>query len=73
LRRLLARLWSDRTKYDVADLFFGGAENDIAVSLPSMRHFADGRQPECEVRTVACDHLNYFRDQDVLKLLAELR
>ena len=44
LRRLLARLWSDRTKYDLADLFFGGSENDIAVSLDSMRHLAEGRR-----------------------------
>jgi pimeloyl-ACP methyl ester carboxylesterase len=71
LRLLLSRLWSDRTKYDFADLFFGGSENDIAVSLSSMRNLADGRSPACEVRTVACDHLSYFRDSASLKTLVE--
>jgi hypothetical protein len=70
LRRLLAKLWSDRTKYDVADLFFGGSENDIAVSLTSMRHLADGRISPCEVRAVACDHLSYFHNPETLKTLA---
>ena len=72
LRRLLVRLWSDRAKYDFADLFFGGSENDIAVSLVSMRHLAGGREPECEVRTVPCDHVSYFRDPEGLKVLSQL-
>jgi hypothetical protein len=71
LRRLLAKLWSDRTRYDLADLFFGGANNDIAVSIDSMRYLADGRQPACDVREVACDHVSYFRDEQGLKALAE--
>jgi hypothetical protein len=70
LRRLLAKLWSNRTKYDLADLFFGGANNDIAVSLDSMRYLAQGRQPACDVHEVACDHVSYFRDEGSLKLLA---
>src|SRR3954471_21719248 len=57
LRRLLSPLWSDRTKYDFADLFFGGSENDIAVSQSSMRHLADGRDRALQLRQVACDHL----------------
>jgi hypothetical protein len=72
LRRLLARLWSNRTKYDVADLFFGGAENDIAVSVESMRHLADGRESACEVRPVASDHISYFRDPATLKTLTQI-
>jgi hypothetical protein len=70
LRRLLSRLWSERTKYDVADLFFGGLENDIAVSVSSMRHLAAGRELACEVRTVACDHMSYFSDPGSLKVLS---
>jgi hypothetical protein len=72
LWRLLAKLWSDRTKYDVADLFFGGSENDIAVSLASMRHLAEGRISPCEVRPVACDHLSYFHNPEALKILASI-
>jgi hypothetical protein len=71
LRRLLAKLWSDRTKYDVADVFFGGEGNDIAVSIASMRHLADGRASPCEVRPVACDHVSYFHHPGTLKTLAE--
>ena len=70
LRRLLARLWSDRTKWEVADLLFGGSENDFAVSLGSMRHLADGRDPAYESRTVACDHMSYFRNPEGLRALA---
>ena len=70
LRRLLAKLWSDRTKYDVADVFFGGSGNDIAVSIASMRHLADSRASACEVRPVACDHMSYFHHPETLKTLA---
>jgi hypothetical protein len=72
LRRLLARLWSDRTKYDLASLFFGGADNDIAVSLESMRYLPPDRSPACDVRPVACDHLSYFRHPEALKNLASV-
>ena len=72
LGRLLARLWADRTKYKAADLFFGGSENDIAVSVSSMRHLIGGRKPECEVRAVACDHLSYFRHEAPMKILHQM-
>ena len=72
LRRLLAKLWSDQTKYDLADLFFGGTENDVAVSLTSMRHLANGRDPACVVRAVACDHMSYFRHPEGLNAIAEM-
>ena len=62
LKKLLMRLWSDRSKYDLADRFFKGSENDIAVSLASMQNLAGGRNPALEVRTVPCDHLTYFRN-----------
>jgi hypothetical protein len=66
---LLARLWSDRTRYDLANLFFGGADNDVAVSLASMGHLAE-RTPGCDLRPVACDHLSYFHHGDALRELA---
>jgi pimeloyl-ACP methyl ester carboxylesterase len=71
LRRLLSKLWADQTKYDLADLFFGGSENDIAVSLASMRGLAEGREPTCEFRLAACDHLSYFRNPEGLRALAQ--
>ncbi len=70
LARLFSRLWSDRTRYDLANLFFGAADNDVAVSLASMGHLAGGRSPACRVRPVACDHVSYFRDADPLRELA---
>jgi hypothetical protein len=70
LRRLLAKLRSDRTVYDVADHFFGGSHNDIAVSLKSMCYLADGRTVPCEVRPLPCDHLSYFHNPDALRVLA---
>jgi pimeloyl-ACP methyl ester carboxylesterase len=69
LKRLLARLWSNRTKYELADLFFSGADNDIAVSTESMRRLAEGRSPACEVREAACDHLTYFSSEAGLAAL----
>ena len=72
LRRLLAKLRSDRTIYDVADHFFGRSQNDVAVSLESMGYLAEGRISPCEVRTVACDHLSYFHNPDGLKTLATI-
>ena len=71
LQRLLARVWSDRTKYDLANLFFGGSENDVAVSMASMRDLAGGREPKCDVRPVACDHVSYFRHPEGLRALFE--
>lgn len=70
LRRLLSRLWSDRSKHDLANLFFGGSDNDIAVSLESMRNIAEGRRSAFDVRPVGCDHISYFHDPEGLKALA---
>ncbi|MER9947173.1 caspase family protein [Mesorhizobium sp. M0047] len=71
LQRLLARLWSDRTKYDVANLMFGGSNNDIAVSLSSMQNLPEGRQHVCEVEITASDHMSYFRQPQTLNLLSK--
>jgi hypothetical protein len=49
---------------------FGGSENDIAVSVSSMRHLAEGRELACEVRTVACDHMSYFSNAGSLEALS---
>jgi hypothetical protein len=68
LRRLIGQLWSDRTKYELADLFFGGAENDLAVSTSSMMALP-GRRSAVEAFRVACDHLTYFTDLEALKAL----
>ncbi len=70
LERLLQRLWSDQTKYSAASLLFGGADNDIAASIESMGTIAENRQPACDVRPVACDHMSYFRHPEGLKAIA---
>jgi hypothetical protein len=70
LARLLRRLWPDNAKYRAADLLFGGSNNDIAVSVASMRHLPDGRQPTLDFRPVVCDHMSYFRHPEGLKAIA---
>jgi pimeloyl-ACP methyl ester carboxylesterase len=70
LERLLRRLWSDHSKYKVADLLFAGSSNDFAVSVASMCRLPDGRQPALDVRPAACDHMSYFRHPEGLKALA---
>jgi hypothetical protein len=70
LRRLLARLWTDRTKYDAADLLFCGAANDIAVSLTSMQRLHQGLGQTCDVTPVACDHVSYFLNPQALTTLS---
>ena len=62
LNRLLGRLWSDRTKYELASMLFGGSDNDIAVSTASMRHIPEGRKLVCDVRAVACGEREFEAD-----------
>jgi Caspase domain len=70
--RLLARLTSSELLHTVANPFFRDQENDVAVSVASMKNIADGRKPTYVVRPVACDHLSYFRDPEGLKALVEV-
>ncbi len=72
LGRLLSRLTSPNFLHDVADPFFMGQDNDIAVSLESMRNVPKGRKLAYDVRPVACDHVSYFRDPEGLNALAEV-
>jgi pimeloyl-ACP methyl ester carboxylesterase len=71
VQRLLSRLWSDRTKYYLADLFFSGSANDIAVSIASMKTLSAEHEPR-EIGTVACDHLSYFRHPEALMMLSQV-
>jgi hypothetical protein len=72
LQRLLSRLWSDRTKYDLADKLFAGADNDIAVSLTSMRNLPERAAPRWDLRTVGCDHMSYFSNAAGLEALSQV-
>lgn len=72
LQRLLRRLWTDEAKYKLANQFFAGADNDIAVSLSSMQHVSEQSERACDMRTVGCDHITYFRSPDALNLLSQL-
>jgi hypothetical protein len=69
--RLLARLTSSDVLHKLADPFFVGQPNDIAVSVRSMESIAAGRKPAYDVRPVACDHISYFRDPAGLQALAK--
>jgi pimeloyl-ACP methyl ester carboxylesterase len=71
LERLLRRLWPEDAQYRAADLLFGGSNNDIAVSVASMRHIPDGRQPGLNVQSATCDHMSYFRNTDGLRALVQ--
>ncbi len=71
LARLLSRLTGSKLLHSVANPFFNDQENDVAVSVASMKNIAHGRKPAFDVRPVACDHLSYFRDPAGLKALAD--
>ncbi|WZO96075.1 caspase family protein [Isosphaeraceae bacterium EP7] len=70
LSRLFSRLTSPAFLHDVANPFFLNMENDVAVSVTSMRNILNARKPVYDVRPVACDHLSYFKDPAGLKALA---
>jgi hypothetical protein len=72
LRRLMARLTSPDLLHKVANPFFLGQDNDIAVSVASMENIPPDRKPSLHVLPVACDHLSYFRDPAGLKALVEV-
>jgi Caspase domain len=72
LARLLARLTGPNLLHTVANPFFLGQENDVAVSVESMENIATGRKPAFEVRPVACDHLSYFVNPAGLKALVDV-
>jgi pimeloyl-ACP methyl ester carboxylesterase len=71
LARFLARLTSPEMLHAVANPFFFGQPNDIAVSVNSMEAIAAGWKPK-DVQIVACDHLSYFRDPAGLTALANV-
>jgi hypothetical protein len=68
--RLVGRLTSPQLLHVVANPFFLGEENDVAVSVTSMRYLPEGRVFGLSVHPVACDHLSYFREPEGLKTLA---
>jgi Caspase domain len=70
--RLLARLTSPELLHTVANPFFLGQANDVAVSIASMENIATGRKSPFNVHPAACDHLSYFRDPAGLKALADV-
>lgn len=72
LGRLLARLTAPRLLHEVANPFFLGQTNDVAVSTASMENILTARTPPYDVRPVSCDHLTYFQDPAGLKALADV-
>lgn len=43
--------------------------NDIAVTVASIEHVDQTRQPGAVIREVGCDHVTYFTTPDALQLL----
>jgi hypothetical protein len=70
--RLVGRLTSPEFLHDVANPFFLGQDNDVAVSVESMENVPQGRAKGFNVCPVACDHLSYFRDAEGLNALAKV-
>ncbi|QDV37457.1 caspase family protein [Tautonia plasticadhaerens] len=58
--RLMARIFGTQALYRVANPFFLGSPNDVAVAIASMTQLGPGRAPLVPVET-ECDHLTYFR------------
>ncbi len=71
LARLLARLTSPGLLHSVANPFFFGQPNDVAVAVNSMEDIAARWRPK-DVKLVACDHLSYFQDTAGLEALVDV-
>lgn len=71
LARLLKRLASPEMLHTVANPFFFGTPNDIAVSVNSMEDVAIAWKLR-NVHIVACDHLSYFQEPTSLTALAQV-
>jgi pimeloyl-ACP methyl ester carboxylesterase len=69
--RLLARLTSPEMLHQVANPFFLGQANDIAVAVASTERIAAGRVPAYDERAVGCDQVSYFRDEAGVSALAK--
>jgi hypothetical protein len=67
--RLVERVLGTSPMYALANPFFLGAPNDIAVGVTSMTSIPEGRVKPV---AVACDHLTYFSSPAGLAALAEV-
>lgn len=68
--KLMARLFGTEPLYAIANPFFLGAANDVAVAVTSMAQIGAARTSFRLVET-KCDHLTYFRSAAGLAALAE--
>jgi pimeloyl-ACP methyl ester carboxylesterase len=62
----------EKIELGIGDLVYKGKPNDIAVSVESIKHVDDFRQPAPEKIELACHHLNYFQSEAGLKVLTEV-
>jgi pimeloyl-ACP methyl ester carboxylesterase len=62
----------EKIELGIGKLVYRGKPNDIAVSVESIKHVDDFRQPAPEKIDLACHHLNYFQSGVSLKVLAEV-
>lgn len=76
-RSLLAKIFNKSGKtaaYDLLDKLVFRASNDIAVGTTSILSIPGSAQWAIPPKsyTIACDHLNYFTNEESLKILGEL-
>jgi len=70
--RLVERLFGANAFYAIANPFFLGELNDIAVAVSSMTHLPDGWKRPVHVVKSECDHLTYFHSKPGLDHLREV-
>ncbi len=59
----------EKIKTSVGKLAYGNLPNDIAVSVASIKHVEEKRQPPPEKIDLVCHHLNYFSAETSLNAL----
>jgi len=70
--RLFHLLLPDQLAYMAASTLFREQENDLAVSVDSMRTLPAGRKYEPVVQLIGCDHLTYFDSGPGLNVLGNV-
>jgi hypothetical protein len=67
--RLIGRLFGSSAMYAIANPFFSGAPNDLAVAIASMKKLPESWARKMRVVEAPCDHVTYFRSAAGLKAL----
>jgi pimeloyl-ACP methyl ester carboxylesterase len=71
VQQLIGRLFGSGPLYAIANPFFLGAVNDVAVSVASMKQIPNGWARTMHIVESGCDHVTYFRSDAGLVALRE--